>query len=288
MKRLLCSILLALSCLSGARAAPPQVDPRLTDEHFLYEVLRYSYQWYLGDRFFMLTAEAKTFEIWIRPLKPKTPDEGDNSLHAEIWFPAAQLQFKLKLADYFIPELKRQVRSSGYHITQAALLPASPRPRGDYAVVTLDRVKARAYMFDSRNEPQAPDEALKNRLLTAMHDVAQKYPPPSLKKNQMFFLSDVSPVNGDLWVVWVNRKLAIRFAGELGAEQPDLLQYLPLHTQIYDLDRQVVASLLQIEGRTGYITKDWASRILFQCLVQGERVDMTPAELGLTPEPASP
>ncbi len=288
MKRLLCSVLLALSSLSTTRATPPQVDPRLTDEHFLYEVLRYSYQWYLGDPFFMLTAEAKTFEIWIRPLKPKTPDEGDNSLYAEIWFPAAQLQYKLKLADYFIPELKRQVKSSGYHITHAAPLTAAPHPREDYVVVTLARDKARAYLFDERNHPQAPDEALRRRLLAAVRDVVQKNPPANRTKLQMFFLSDVSPVSGDLWVVWVNGKRAIRFAGELGAEQPDLLEYLPLHSHVFDFDRQVVASLLETEGRTGFITKDWAGRILYQCLVLGERVDVSPAELGLTPDPANP
>ena len=50
------------------------------------------------------------------------------------------------------------------------------------------------------------------------------------------------------------------------------LQHLALHTQLFDLRDQVVVSLLETEGRTGYITKDWAGRILFQCLVQGERV----------------
>jgi hypothetical protein len=281
MKRLFCFTLLALSCLSTARAAPPQVDPRLTDEHFLFEMARYSYQWYLGDRFFTVTADAKSFEVWIRPIKPKNPDPGDESRYAEIWFPAGLLQYKLKLADYPIPELKRQVRSNGYHITQAAMLPAAPRPREEYAIVELDRAKVRTYLFDQRNTPQAPDEALRTRLMTAMRDIVQKYPPPNRTKNQMFFLSDVSAVSGDLWVVWVNRKLAIRFAGELGADQPDLLEHLPLHTHVFDLDRQVVASLLEIDGRTGFITKDWASRILFQCMVRGERVDAAPAELGL-------
>ena len=83
-------------------------------------------------------------------------------------------------------------------------------------------------------------------------------------------------MSGDLWVIWQNARTAIRIGGELGAEEPDMLEHLPLHTQLYDFRRQVVASLLETEGSTGYITKDWAGRILFQCLVLGERVELPP------------
>ena len=281
MKRFLCLLLLGLSCLPTSRAASPEVDPRLKDESFLYEVLRYTYLWYLDDRFFVATEDQTSLEVWIRPLQPSAPDAGDASRYAEIWLPAAQLQLRLKLADYFIPELQRQVRSPGYRIVRAAPLTAAPHPRSDYAVVTLARDKARKYLFDERNHPQAPNPELRKRLLAAVREVAKQNPPPDPTNLQIFFLSDVSPVSGDLWVLWINGKRAIRFGGELGADQPDLLELLPLHTQVYDFKRQVVASLLETEGSTGFITKDWAGRILYQCLVLGERAEVAPADLGL-------
>jgi len=281
MKTLLVLFLALGAGAAAGRAAPPDVDPRLRDEPFLYEVLRYTYQWYLDDRFFVATADKTSFEVWIRPIQPHAPDAGDASKYAEIWLPDVGLQLRLKLADYDIPELKRRVHSDGYRITRAAPLDQAPKPREDYVVVTLARDQARQYLFDARNKPQVPDPALRQRLLAAVREVAKKNPPADPQKPQVFFLSTVSPVSGDLWVLWLNSRCAIRFGGELGADQPDLLAHLPLQTQVFDFRRQVVASLLETEGSTGFITKDWAGRILFQCLVQGERVEVAPADLGL-------
>jgi hypothetical protein len=283
MKRL---FVLALALLGLARpglAAAPALDARLLDPGFQYEVLRYIYLWYLDDRFFVTTANATTFELWFRPVTPRTPDPGDESRYAELWVPAAQIQLRLKLADYPVPELSRRVKSPGYRITRAAPFSTAPGPREDYTVVTLDRAKFGEYLKDVRNRPQAPDVALRTRLLAAMKEVAKLHPPARADVPQVFFLSTVSPVSGDLWILWVNEKTVIRFGGEFGADEPDLLALLPLHTQLYDLQNQVVASLLEAEGSTAFVTKDWVGRILYQCLVLGERVEVTPAALGLQP-----
>jgi hypothetical protein len=278
MKRLLFTACLGLLVLARPLlAAPPELDPRLKDPTFQYEVLRYVYLWYLDDRFFIETAKHTSFDLWIRPITPRAPDPGDESRYAEIWIPAAKLQLRLKLANYPVPELNRQVRSPGYRITRAAPLAEAPAPAENYTVITLDRDKIRTYLVDARNRPQAPDADLRKRLRGAMLEVAKLHPPSDLSAPQVFFLSTVSPVSGDLWVIWVNERTAIRFGGEFGADEPDLLALLPLHTQLFDLKNHVVASLLETEGSTGFITKDWAGRILFQCLVLGERVEV-PAE----------
>jgi hypothetical protein len=273
---------LGLAALSRAGAAtPPELDARLRDPAFQYEILRYCYFWYLDDRFFVATDREATFELWFRPTRARMPDPGDESRYAEVWFPAAQLQLQLKLADYPIPELQRRVRSPGYRVTRAAPMRTAPGPREDYVVVTLERDQVRSYFADARTRTQKPDAQLRTRLVAAMKEVVKLHPPTQTSESQVFFLSTILPVSGDLWVLWVNEQVAIRFGGELGAEEPDLLEVLPLHTQLYDLKTQVVASLLETEGRTGYITKDWAGRILFQCLVLGERVEVAPAMLGL-------
>lgn len=276
-------LFLLVAALSPAvlRAAPEAIDPRLRDEKFLYEVIRYVYQWYLDDRYFVATGEQDEVEIWIRPIEVRERDAGDESRYAEMWLPAAGLQLRLKLADYSIPELERRVRSPGYRVTRAAPLANPPGSREDYTVLLLPSRQIRSYLFDSRNRPQVPDPALRERLVAAMREVVKLTPPPDPTQPQVFFVSNVSAVSGDLWILWVNTRSAIRFAGELGADQPDLLRHLPLHTQIFDLNEQVVASLIEAGGRNGYMTKDWAGRILFQCIVLGERVEVPPARLGL-------
>jgi hypothetical protein len=286
MKKLL--PLLCLALLTGLRAAPatPTVtvlDDRLRDSAFQFEVLRYVYLWYLDDRFFVNTAEATSFEIWVRPVEPRTRDPEDKSLYAEMWVPAAQIQLKLKLADYPVPELNRQVKSPGFRIIRANPLSDAPGAREGYAVFTYDRQKIRTFLADTRNRPQLPDAALRERLKAAMRETVKLHPPSDPTAPQVFFLSTVSPVSGDLWILWVNEKTAIRFGGEFGADEPDLLSLLPLHTQLFDLKSKVVASLLETEGSTGFITKDWAGRILYQCLVLGERVEVPPEKMGLAP-----
>jgi hypothetical protein len=200
-----------------------------------------------------------------------------------MWVPAAQIQLRLKLADYSVPELNRQVRSPGVRIVRATPLATAPGSREDYTVITLDRQKIGTYLKDVRNRSQVPAPALRQRLLAAMRETVKLHPPADPTVPQVFFLSTVSPVSGDLWILWVNEKTAIRFGGELGADEPDLLSLLPLHTQLFDLKTKVVASLLETEGSTGFITKDWTGRILYQCLVLGERVEVPPDKLGLTP-----
>ncbi len=278
---LLC-LTLAIS-LRAASATPPPLDDRLKDTAFQYEVLRYVYLWYLDDRFFVNTADATSFEVWIRPVEPRTRDPEDKSLYAELWMPAGQIQLKLKLADYPVPELHRQVKSPGFRVIRAAPRSDAPAPREAYTVFTLDRQKIYTYLTDTRNKPQAPDPALRQRLLAAMKETVKLHPPADPTAPQVFFLSTVSPVSGDLWILWVNEKTAIRFGGEFGADEPDLLSLLPLHTQLFDLKTKVVTSLLETEGSTGFITKDWTGRILYQCLVLGERVEVTPEKLGLAP-----
>ena len=279
-------VLLCLLLLTGLRAAPAApvvLDGRLRDPAFHFEVLRYIYLWYLDDRFFANTAGATSVEVWVRPVEPRTRDPEDKSLYAEMWVPAAQIQLRLKLADYPVPELNRQVRSPGFRIVRAAPLPDAPDAREHYAVFTHDPQKIRTFLRDTRNRPQAPDAALRARLLAAMRETVKLHPPADPTAPQVFFLSTVSPVSGDLWILWVNEKTAIRFGGEFGADEPDLLALLPLHTQLFDLKNNVVASLLETEGSTSFITKDWTGRILFQCLVLGERVEVSPEKLGLAP-----
>lgn len=281
---LACLVLFAgLRALPAAPATPTVLDERLRDQAFQFEVLRYIYLWYLDDRFFVSTAEAASFEIWVRPVEPRTRDAGDKSLYAEMWMPAAQILLRLKLADYSVPELNRLVKSPGFRVIRAVPLAEAPGPREGYAVFTHDRQKIYDYLQDTRSKPQVPDAALRQRLLAAMKETVKLHPPADPAAPQVFFLSTVSPVSGDLWILWVNEKTAIRFGGELGADEPDLLAVLPLHTQLFDLRTKVVASLLETEGSTGYITKDWAGRILYQCLVLGERVEVAPEKLGLAP-----
>jgi hypothetical protein len=45
---------------------------------------------------------------------------------------------------------------------------------------------------------------------------------------------------------------------------------------VYDLAKDVVVSLDEVEGSHAYITRDWAARAVFNCIVFGQRLVITP------------
>lgn len=51
-----------------------------------------------------------------------------------------------------------------------------------------------------------------------------------------------------------------------------LSTHLPLHLEVHHLQRQVVASLLEPLASNGALTKSWAARIIYECLVRGSAV----------------
>ena len=49
--------------------------------------------------------------------------------------------------------------------------------------------------------------------------------------------------------------------------------------QVIDLDKDVVASTREVPGSNAFVTKDWVGRLLFNCILYGERVVRTPEQI---------
>jgi hypothetical protein len=43
---------------------------------------------------------------------------------------------------------------------------------------------------------------------------------------------------------------------------------------VYGLHENVVVSLGEVPGSNGYVTRDWATRALFNCIALGQKVTM--------------
>jgi len=46
-----------------------------------------------------------------------------------------------------------------------------------------------------------------------------------------------------------------------------------------DLDKDIVASMREVPGSNAFVTKDWVGRLLFNCILYGERVVRTPEQI---------
>ena len=59
---------------------------------------------------------------------------------------------------------------------------------------------------------------------------------------------------------------------DLDIEHPSMWKHHTLHTDVFDLDTQVVVSLNEVPGSNAYLTRDEAGRILYNCIVRGKSV----------------
>jgi hypothetical protein len=90
----------------------------------------------------------------------------------------------------------------------------------------------------------------------------------------VIFIAPLSPVSNDLWVYWENARTAIRLSGDMAPDDQDIDEELPLHARAFDLDKQVVQTLQEVETSHSFITKDLAGRVLYQCIVLGEEIEL--------------
>jgi len=46
--------------------------------------------------------------------------------------------------------------------------------------------------------------------------------------------------------------------------------------RFYDLDEHVVVALAEVAGSNAFVTRDWAARVLFNCVVHGKKIILAP------------
>ena len=167
MKFGLYSLILMFLLSSVVVVEPVETDgpPReLTNQQYLYDVLRHLYRWYLDETdVYKGTRDKEQFTFWVRALHPKL-DPGDESLLGEIALPVLGIKVKVKKAHYTIEELDTVVKNDTFKIINVSreALPAE-RPE-DFEEVVADKTDMRAYLFHTRTMANFPDDQLLLRL----------------------------------------------------------------------------------------------------------------------------
>ena len=93
-----------------------------------------------------------------------------------------------------------------------------------------------------------------------------------LSLDQVFYGAPLSRVSNDLWVFWENARRLIKFSSDADYESEAFWLLGPLNLEVFDLDRDVVVTQEEIEGGAMAVTKDWAGRTLFNCIVLGRKL----------------
>ena len=272
MKRLLVCLALTVSAWPAPAATD---DPPFTTE-FVYKVCRNLYRWEMDESTVLRASlDADIVALW-RNLEVKL-DKGDASRYRELYLPQFQMAVTLKKADYPIPETGQQVRNRDYTIQKVDRGEGPPVPTNAYERIVVNRKEMTAYLFKTRSQRAYPDAALQERLRAALRSAQSDADPAPAVGPQTVFVAPISPVSNNLWVFWENRGWLVKFSSDSDIDNPAYWEAEKVGVRVYDLAEHVVVSLDEVQGSHAYITRDWAARAVFNCVVFGQRLDLEAA-----------
>lgn len=274
-------VALALGALAATTRSQPEgaaVDPRLTERVWLGEIVRYLYRWRLDERDIEPVAAADEIVFWVRDLHPPL-DEGDRSRFGEVVLPQFGMTVRVKQADYEIPELDAVVKNEAFRIVGVSRSDIAPARPENSAEIRFDYTDLRDELFRTRALAGFPEGELLERLRAAVRSRIAKSDLAARAGDapvQVVHLAPLSPVANETWVFWETGRVLIRFASDIDLTNPAVWAHEELAVDIIDLSQDVVVTLDEVAGSNAFVTRDHAGRVLFNCMVLGRRVELTP------------
>jgi len=261
----------------AGEADPP---PELLEPAYLSQIVRHLYRWYLDENDVERVANDPEALFWIRRENVKL-DPGDRSVFAEILMPELGMVVVLKKSDYTVEETKAEVKSRNFRVKNVERTTLPARAPRDCKVVRLPMKEIKDYIFRTRNQPDYPGAALFERMRDELRKELTKEKDQfgltnGLSGEQIVHLAPLSPVGNDAWVFWENQKLLIRFSSDIDLSNPAVWEHEQMRVHVYDTYHQVVISLAETEGSNRFMTRNQIGRALYNCIVLGQRVAVTP------------
>jgi hypothetical protein len=254
-----------------------QPDP-LLEKAFVLEVLRHVYRWHFDQSYVLEAGKLEKLEVWSRRLHPKL-DADDRSEYREMWIPAVKTVVELKRAEYKVPELKLEIAESAFKVTRVSRQTRPPAQSRQYQVREYPVEEVRDYLFTTRTNLVPISDTLRACARKLIADYLNKTYEGSLTQDQICYISPLSSVCNDLWIFWETGRKILFFSADMDLTNPGFSQLSQLRMQVIDLDKDIVASTREVPGSNAFVTKDWVGRLLFNCILYGERVVRTPGQI---------
>ena len=284
----ICLMLVAAACAGCASSSHParentapgtsmQPDP-LIEKAFVLEVLRHVYRWHFDQSYVLEAGKVEKLEVWSRRLHPRL-DADDRSEYGEMWIPVVNTVVELKRAEYKVPELKLEIAERAFKVTRVSRQTRPPAPSRQYQVCEYPLQEFRDYLFATRTNLAPLSDTLRTAARKLIADYLNKAYEGSLTQDQICYISPLSAVCNDLWVFWETGRKILFFSADMDLTNPGFSQLSQLRMQVIDLDKDIVASMREVPGSNAFVTKDWVGRLLFNCILYGERVVRTPEQI---------
>ncbi|MEM7791993.1 MAG: hypothetical protein AAF546_11375 [Verrucomicrobiota bacterium] len=254
-------------CITDAETEAP------FDDSYAFELLQYLYRWHMDDAVLSVDPrELEEVDIYYRKIE-KALDPGDDSEFLEIVIPVAKMLIMLKRADYQIPKLDIKIDNEYFKVVSAHHYRDLQWSSEKYERLTYDSKQIFDYLYKTRNDKHFPPESTKQRLkeesIRALQ--AEGYIENFDDPIQEGYIAPISIVSNDLWFYWINGHKLIHFTSDLEHLESDFWTFAPLGVDIIDLNEEIVVAPAE-RGSPGAFTKDYAGRILFNCIVHGQKV----------------
>ena len=135
-------------------------------------------------------------------------------------------------------------------------------------------------LYRTRNVHVYPDKAMLKKLSQAAlkHMLARGETVENPDEEAVLYLAPLSPVSNDIWVYWENGQRLLCFSSDADHDTPAYWSMQEKSVEIYDLRQDVQVFALEHAGSNAYVKKDWAGRVLFNCIVLGKRIVIPAAE----------
>jgi len=270
----LVALALALSSLPARADEPPELSPE-----YLSLVMRHLYRWHLDETALLVVDDADELAFLVRRLTPGL-DQDDNSSYLELLVPQLSYVLTLKKASYQVPEMGIEIENADYRIIKAEKVDDIPADLEAYRRLALSKEYVLDYLFKMQSQRDYPDEAMIERMREALRNQYASQTNIAVTGPQTVYVAPLSKVSNNLWVFWENARQIIRFSSDTDLASKAFWDYEKLGVRMYDLEKDVVISMAEAAGSNAYVTRDWAARVLFNCVVFGKRMTLLPREPG--------
>ena len=240
------------------------------DTDYLESVLDDVYYWSLDAHTYFEQDADSHIEIHVAR-KTAGGDEGE---WYEAVIPDLNLSVDLAKRNYRVPEMGITVSNATFKIVAIATDMREPGTNEGYVTVVLDERRVYRKLRDKLNRRPRPATNTLSRVRAALEDLMAIEPPQDPAMPQEFYFAPVSSVRNTIWVYWENARKLIRFSSASDFTTDAFWKHIRLHTDIFDLDTDIIVSTHEEPGSNAYITRTWAARILCNCLVDGVSVTL--------------
>ena len=152
---------------------------------------------------------------------------------------------------------------------------APPAPLSSYQRHAVPHAKVRDWItLNLRTAgPLAPTLAKRLRETMLDFDLGRE---PDVTVTHVFHLAPISPASDDLWVFHENKKQFLLFSSDMDLSNEAYWESTPITLEVYNLAPEVILAADASAAGTNTLSKDFVGRALFNCVVLGERIEVSP------------